>query len=198
MLRVIALVSGSILSGPQLNRNEEWIDISINYTVDLMKGARRLKEYPSYLHPILQYLLPEVRKLNHYYSTARRLVIPIIKERIEAAKDPQHTKPNDFLQWAMEMNKLSLNEQSNMQLMAAFASIHTTSMACSHALYDLAANPECLEPLREELARVTAEQGTMDKQGLTKLQKLDSFMKESQRMNPPSVGRFSVRSRNHP
>ena len=201
LLRVIALVGGSVLSGPQLNRNEEWLDLSINYTVDLMKGARRLKEYPSYLHPILQYLLPEIRKMSHYYSSARRLVLPIMKERAQAAKDPGYVKPNDLLQWTVDKNeferkKLSLNEQANIQLMAAFASIHTTSMACSHALYDLAAYPECLEPLREEIESVMTEQGPINKQSLTKLRKLDSFMKESQRMNPPGVGRFSLRSCN--
>ena len=61
-------------------------------------------------------------------------------------------------------------------------------MASSHVIYDLVSRPEYFEPLREEL-KIVLEQdgGVYVKTSMTKLRKLDSFIKESQRMNPPDL-----------
>lgn len=52
----------------------------------------------------------------------------------------------------------------------------------THALYHLAAEPHYLKPLREEIEAVIAEEG-WTKVAMTKMHKLDSFFKESQRYN---------------
>ena len=84
---------------------------------------------------------------------------------------------------------------------ANFAAIHTSTIVCprlppslpanisttarktfTHALYHLAANPEYAEPLREEIERVVAEDG-WTKASTARMWRLDSFLKESQRMN---------------
>jgi len=79
----------------------------------------------------------------------------------------------------------------------SFAAIHTTTSAICQILYDLAARPEYLQPLRDEIDQVIQEDG-YDKDGegflklkkvsLTKLRKMDSFMKESQRLAPMGIG----------
>jgi cytochrome P450 len=54
------------------------------------------------------------------------------------------------------------------------------------SLYDLAVSPEYIKPLREEIRAVMAEHGgTITTRGLQQMMKLDSFMKESLRFNPP-------------
>ena len=50
----------------------------------------------------------------------------------------------------------------------------------THALFHLAARTQYIEPLREEVERVIAEDG-WTKQSMTKMRKLDSFLKEVQR-----------------
>ena len=52
----------------------------------------------------------------------------------------------------------------------------------THALFHLAAEPHYAEPLREEVERVIKEDG-WTKVAMTKMWKLDSFLKESQRIN---------------
>lgn len=53
-------------------------------------------------------------------------------------------------------------------------------------MYDLAALPEYFAPLREEIRLVMMEHsGTINTRGLQQMMKLDSFMKESLRFNPP-------------
>lgn len=64
-------------------------------------------------------------------------------------------------------------------------------MTLTNVLYDLAAHPEYIEVLREEISRVSAEEpnGQLRKKTMPKLRKLDSFIKESQRINPLGAGK---------
>lgn len=58
--------------------------------------------------------------------------------------------------------------------------------ASTQALFDLASNPEYLKPLREEVEEVTEREG-WTKAGLDQMYKLDSFVKESQRLHPVGI-----------
>ena len=51
-----------------------------------------------------------------------------------------------------------------------------------HLLYRLMANPEYIEPLRQEVEVVVAEEG-WTKNGIDKMNKIDSFIRESQRLD---------------
>ena len=48
-------------------------------------------------------------------------------------------------------------------------------------LYDLAAHPEYVQPMREEVEKILGHEG-WTKSSVLKLRKLDSFIKESQRL----------------
>jgi len=52
----------------------------------------------------------------------------------------------------------------------------------TQALYRLLANPEHIEPLRQEVEAVVAEEG-WTKAGLDKMYKIDSFLRETQRLD---------------
>jgi hypothetical protein len=90
-----------------------------------------------------------------------------------------------------------------------FASIHTTSMVRSsmphilsllthllslrqtftHSLFYLASNPEYWSALREEVEDVTNREG-WTKSAVDHMFKIDSFVKESQRLHPLGAGKF--------
>ena len=72
-----------------------------------------------------------------------------------------------------------------------FAAIHTSSMSFTHLLYHLATMPEYVQPLREEVEAVIRECG-WTKIALTKMHKVDSFIRESQRINGLGAGRFNI------
>lgn len=70
-------------------------------------------------------------------------------------------------------------------------------MAATQAIFDLVARPEYIQPLRDEIEQAIDEDGQdtdgegflkLKKTSMTKLKKLDSFMKESQRLSPPGIG----------
>lgn len=73
---------------------------------------------------------------------------------------------------------------ADFQLLLSMAAIHTTTISVVAIMYELAARPEYIEPLREEMVNAIEEDGgVLKKTTLNKLMKLDSFMKESARMN---------------
>lgn len=60
-----------------------------------------------------------------------------------------------------------------------------------NSLYDLAAYPECIKDLRDEVNSVLAENGgIMNSQALFQMKLLDSFLLESQRHNPVQMSKF--------
>ena len=67
-------------------------------------------------------------------------------------------------------------------------------MALTYALFDLAAHPEWQEILREEIHIVLQEDGNehgmLTRKSVPKLRKLDSFIKESQRVSPPFLSMY--------
>lgn len=92
----------------------------------------------------------------------------------------------NLLSWMIECEDGSdPSYLAHLEIVVSLASIHTTQMNIVHVLYDLAANPEYINQLREEIQMV-AQRG-WNKGSFSQLLRLDSFLKESQRFNPPSI-----------
>jgi len=94
-------------------------------------------------------------------------------------------KPNDLLMWLMSEAKgveRSVEGVARRLLVVNFAAIHTTSLTLAQILYRLLANPEYLEPLRREVDAVISEEG-WTKAGIDKMHKIDSFLRETQRID---------------
>ena len=190
LLRIVALVSGRVFVGPELNRNEEWMDVCINFTLDLFAAGRALRSR-SYLGKFLAVRLRRISAINRvrdHQDVARRIILPIIRQR-EQLQGKGTELPNDMITWIMEEKSsdgkpLLAEKQAGLQLLASVAAIHTTTLNITNVLYDLVARPEYIETLRSEIDSVWEETGGLDKTSMAKMVKLDSFMKESQRLNP--------------
>ena len=189
------MASARIFVGPSLNRSREWLDMTERFATDVMVGGEKLKTWKPFLRPIAQYLIPEVRRIRTDHEEAYRLLYPVLRTRAQPEAKEHSKRSNDMIQWiqtraeAKQDRSVDYREQANIQLLTATAAIHTTRLAIIHALFDLAAYPTHVQPLREELRDVLHDNaGVLTKQSLTQLKKLDSFMKESQRLSPASLG----------
>jgi cytochrome P450 len=176
--------------------DEEWLSTALKYTENAFRTIIFLRIYPDWAKPVVSLFIPYSWKVSSALRKAQRLIVPIIiQRRKEAAaflsvKDSSYCKPDDFLQWMMdEANERDglPNKLAHRLLILTLASVHTTSMAATQTLFDLCAKPEYIAPLREEITKVLQKDGAFTKQTLTHLRKLDSFMRESQRLNPPSL-----------
>ncbi|OCK76822.1 cytochrome P450 [Lepidopterella palustris CBS 459.81] len=174
-------------------RNKEWIEVQRTYPENVFRVAIQMRVVPGFLKRISSYFMPGTWAVYMNLRKAKSLVSPIVKERRkkEAENDPSYEKPDDFLQWLMDEAWSERDAQPDALvhrlLVLALASVHTTSMTAAQTLFDLIARPEYIEPLREEILEALATDGGWKKTTLTRMRKLDSFMKESQRFNGPSL-----------
>ncbi|EKG11520.1 Cytochrome P450 [Macrophomina phaseolina MS6] len=180
-------------------KNDEWIRLSIGYTMDVFTGAHELRHWPALLRPIVNEVLPSCRNVRAKAAEARSLLEPEIRRRREnneklLAEGKPLPKLSDTITWFDEMAKGRPFDPTSMQLSLSAAAMHTTSDLLTNAMYDLCANPEYFEPLREEIMAVLKEDG-WKKTSLYKMKLLDSFMKESQRHTPTTIAMMQRKAR---
>lgn len=188
MIRTVSRLSGRIFVGPMLNRVEEWMDVSINFAVTAFIAVIKLQFFPPWMRPIAQYLVSELRTIDRDLAKAEAMLKPIIEERIRDSEIPGYEKPDDFVQWLLdalpEDQKRDFYIQGKVQLLLSAASIHTTSNLTTDCIYDLAVHQDMQEILREEAREVLEDDEAWGKKdSMSRLKKLDSFIKESQRLS---------------
>ncbi|GJE92707.1 cytochrome P450 [Phanerochaete sordida] len=187
LLQIVARTSGRIILGLPFCRNTELLDIMINFTTDVVTSGLVFSFTPSPLKPLVK---PFITKVDKMIDRALAMLRPTIEQRQNMMEKQKHgeewaDKPNDILQWLMDAAEGEEREPRALTvrfLLVCFASIHTTSMTLTQALYRLAANPEYIAPLREEVESVLDQDG-LSKATMEKLRKVDSFFKETQRID---------------
>ncbi|KAI0537286.1 cytochrome P450 [Xylaria digitata] len=169
--RIVARTSSHMFEGQELSHNSSWVVASIAFAIDGYIGAQKLKKYPEVLKPFAARLIPEVRNLSKYYREAENAAVPMLAKREHMAE-----RPKDLLAW---MQDTAVDEETDPRFIAgillkiSFAAIHTTAAACCQLMFDFCAHSDLI-PL----------DGKMSHSDFSRMQILDSVMKESQRFNP--------------
>ncbi|KAI5851430.1 cytochrome P450 [Morchella snyderi] len=187
MLKVISRTINRMYVGLPLCRNQEYLDNLVEYATTTSKSGIIIDMAPRVLKPLVSwYILDKPKKLKKLM----KFVGPLFEERKKKMKelgDKWTDRPDDAIQWILDSAPLGADIDTeslvNRILFLNFAAIHTTSISITQALYDLAVHTDLHNPLKDEITSVIAEEGGWTKQGLTKMKKLDSVLKESQRMN---------------
>ncbi|TFK21838.1 cytochrome P450 [Coprinopsis marcescibilis] len=186
-VKAIAQASNRMLVGLPLCRNEEFLGVAINYTFDVVKMSTILRLFPKSVRPLVNRLLPTI---ENSVAKGMKYLGPMIKERKAQFEHQEGNVPDDFLQWMLE-DATEEEDQDDRELGVRvltlnFVSVHTTSTTICQATIDLAAYPQYQDELRAEAEAVVKEHG-WTKEGLDKMIKIDSFIKESQRLHPVST-----------
>lgn len=188
-LRAVAHLSGRAFVGTELGRNEAWIDTSINYVITVFMAAVTLQFFPEWARPVAQYFVPNLYKLRRDVDKVKTMLKPVLEERLQLRSlgVPAEERPDDVTEWLLdglpEDEKDDLQVHAELQLMLSAAAIHTTNNMLCECLLDLAAHPEVQEELRQEAYQVLEDEGGWArKESMAKLKKLDSFMREVQRL----------------
>ncbi|KAL8711938.1 MAG: hypothetical protein Q9220_003634 [cf. Caloplaca sp. 1 TL-2023] len=196
LLFTVAAVTSRAISGDQLCRIRRWLSTCTRYTENIFITVLILRLFPRSCHRWISAFLPSSWITHLSLRRAKKMLIPIIQERQrqQAAPTKEYEKPTDLLQYMIESahgDDLEPGRLAHLQLMVNLAGIHTTSAAMTHAIYDLCEHPESVECLREEIEQVLQQDGGWQRNTYKKLDKLDSFLKESQRFNPPTLLSFN-------
>lgn len=200
-LRILARVSARFIVGLPLCRDGEWLRVSTVVGVNVFSTVLILRALPQFLRPLHHLIvrcLPTWYKLHENLHVARRSIAPILIEYAEKKHDGKahgNDVASPLLTWMYE-NALTDVERdpvnlAHRMLFLGLGSIHTTASQAAHAIHDLAARPELVQCLREEIDEVTTAEKGWKKAALMKMWKLESFMSESQRMNPPALSKVT-------
>ncbi|KAF9235149.1 cytochrome P450 [Melanogaster broomeanus] len=170
--KVVCRTSNRVFVGLPLCRNPDWVNLNVLFTVDLVKAGLIIGLFPRILAPLVAGCLTGVtRSIRRGMKHLR----PIIEERqkyVEKYGNRGTDQPSNFLSWLIE--KAEGSERN------------TSSNDFTQALYNLAANPQYIQPLREEVESIVRSEG-WSKGALAKMRKIDSFLKESQRMEGNAI-----------
>ncbi|KAJ6505550.1 cytochrome P450 [Mycena sanguinolenta] len=185
MMAIVARVSNRLFVGLPLCRDKAYLANNVAYTIDVIRSANKIVLLPPFLRPIFGPLISSKNKSN---AKAMKILGPLIEERLakeEELGSDWPGRPNDFISWMLNLaegDQRAVLPLTLRILSINMAAIHTSSIAFTWALFDLTTYPEYFLPMREEVEHVVAEEG-WSKAALNSMVKIDSFLRESQRIN---------------
>lgn len=174
----------------ELAEDEDYLSTAISYSENGFKHNFMLRVFPDFVKPVVARFLPTSWGVDWALRRAKLMIIPIIQERRRREQeDPKYEKPEDFLQNLMD-GGVEINddvETTVQRLMVTYlGSGPSTVIAVAQVLFDLCVHPEYVEPLRQEALAILGK-GGFTKQALADMKQMDSFMRESQRLSPPTL-----------
>ncbi|KAG8156754.1 hypothetical protein KVR01_013359 [Diaporthe batatas] len=185
----VAQASARVFVGPKLCRDEAWMRIMRNFTHMAAGSLQAVKMWPAFLHPWVAPFLPALKTVERTWAEGRR----VLREAAEAEASGE-TKGDYIKEWVAQRHPewaADLDQQVDFTFTLSMAALHTSEMTTTHMLLDLAAHPEFVEELRAEMVDALAQTGgEMNNGYIHKLEKLDSFMCESKRLNPLTLYSF--------
>ena len=139
------------------------------------------------MRPVLGFCLPSRRLMRQRMAQMHAYLVVLIQERQTMASSADN-RPLDVLQYMMDHAEGDDGRPEKIVLRYTYTilgALHTVVSAIVDMLYETCAHPEYVGPLRVEMQQILREEGegAWQKNSFNKLQKLDSFMKEAQRLN---------------
>ncbi|OBZ66897.1 Ent-kaurene oxidase [Grifola frondosa] len=216
VMQIVCRTSNRIFVGLPKCRDPDYNALNVQCTIDVVKAATTINLFPDILNRTYPFQwrddLRRLRvslvagrlftKANASITRGVRHLEGMILERYRAMEEFGDDWPDKPV--LAERHAAVVDAQGEERTVRAlvlrmltlnFAAIHSSSMSFTQALYHLAANPEFAGPLREEVDAIISVEG-WSKAAMDKMRKIDSFLKESQRMmgiNAVSLTRKAMR-----
>lgn len=191
MLKVVSRTTNRALVGVPLCRNDEFLDSIIDFATHVVSTANKLDLVPSLVQPFAAKYL-----LSHWKDKTLEVVLrhigPILEERRLQMKDQKWTTgngPDDIFQWILESAPPGTTTRGLILsfLFIEFTAVHTSTITIVQVLFDLAANPQYQNPLRDEIENQLRDARGWTVQALAEMKKVDSVLRESARMNGTNI-----------
>ncbi len=187
ILNTVSRVISRVFVGLPLCRNPGWLDTATGCTIDTFTVAGALRDRHWLVRPLIYIFLDARKKLHCRLDTANEYLVPILETRTPTTKRDE-AKPEDLLQWMTDSAEGADWQPERLVhkiLFLCLASIHTSTMSACHVLFDLCQHPEYVKILRQEIEQAILDEGGLKSTAINKMRRLDSFLKESQRLNHP-------------
>jgi gliotoxin biosynthesis cytochrome P450 monooxygenase len=196
MSEIASIMSGRVFIGLPHSRDKDWVEASCQFIGDVSMSWMILRMIPWPLKALIAPILPPIRSLQRHKKLHHARVVEALAESgyLEGNKRKEKNDAGgEMMRWLVEQydeGQVTPQKIARDELLATFASIYNLSNALTYMLFDLATLSENdIAELREEAEQIN---GEMTINTLSKLVKLDSFLRESMRLSPPSTGTFSM------
>lgn len=178
LLSFIHRITSMVFIGKTSCHNPIWTNAVTDLPFDVEITKIILLPFPEFLRRFIAPLIPQRNKIFRNRVAVRDILFPP-SEPLEAKQEPSVMKL--FIESGKDKDRDSITARL---LLLTAAALHTSSMAITHAIFDLCVMPEYIEPLRSEAKTALAEEnGEWKFSTIKRLRRLDSFLKESQRVN---------------
>ncbi|KAI6014535.1 cytochrome P450 [Pisolithus microcarpus] len=182
--KVVSRAMNRIFVGLPLCRNPDWLRFGTQYAADSMISGAKMDLFPRCMWPLVAIFLTST---GNHVERAVEFLGPAIRERRHLAERARGGEvvdmPDDFLQWLLENGTEDAERDITRRILfMVLVSIQGTGSTLMNAVCNLAAHPEYLVPLREEVDTVVHQDG-WTKAAIDRMYKIDSFLKESYRLD---------------
>ncbi|KAJ7090821.1 cytochrome P450 [Mycena belliarum] len=183
--KIVSRIFNRILVGAPLCQNADFNEIGCRFSVAVYITSVVINFFPLSLRSLVGKM---IGRASAFQREASNHLEPLIEERKKMLIDYGSNwidKPNDVLMWLMEGFNGNSFDSADVQsriLTVNSATSHTSSYTFMQALVNMASRPECMKQcIAEAETAVRCRGWTRD--GINSLELLDSFFKESMRMN---------------
>lgn len=196
--RIVTRTANRIFFGEDIAGNDEFLRLSTSYTTVVFGGAALVRQYPEFLRHLVMRFGTDVTAQK---AIARRNLEPLLDERIAALQKARATgtmeefdreKPSTLIQWLLDVTPPDALADKDLLLARLLhlmvAAVHTSATSFLETVHELVLHPEIHEELQGEILSVFGEFGSWSKQALSKMIKIDSFMRECARLHPFLAG----------
>ncbi|KAJ5130342.1 Cytochrome P450 [Penicillium bovifimosum] len=199
--------SGSFsMVGSRLSQDDEYLEAIKNHILGMIVTTRVQFLLPDWLKQYIGGITGRLATLGTGWDmhASRKILLKHFNARAEeyhaeifSKDDPARESkleeteaPEEIFRWLYEgcvlRGKWKYTEVIGEMLLLQFAFIYTTSYGLYGALAELARRPEYIQPLREEINTVFSKEGPTVA-ACDGMVMMDSFLKECQRLHPPSA-----------
>ncbi|KAK7425526.1 hypothetical protein QQZ08_007967 [Neonectria magnoliae] len=192
VMRLVSRVSARLFHSADAAENDHWLDIASEHVHSTVVWTENLKKWPAVLRPLVYRFVTGRGIMVQRFGEGKAVVAETLKRRKANGGKPL-SNPQALLDYLAdsELGPDDVETHTIAQINLCVAAIQSMAATVTQCLMDLATHPEYAPELREEVQTVVAKRnGVLDKQALTDMIKLDSFIKETQRLNPPDLTSF--------
>ncbi|KAH8834290.1 cytochrome P450 [Flagelloscypha sp. PMI_526] len=183
-LNLSARGSHRMLIGLPLCRDPEYLEINMSYTDAVFSMTAAMTAIPGFLRPYAAQWMNVKSQMQKMKKIIGDRFLDPLAQRRDGNLEEDITKdlPNWLVAYAQDDTELQLDALMVRYMLLNLASIHSLATVMANAILDMAAHPEYLPALREEVEEILGKDG-WTKNNLARLAKMDSFLMESMRMS---------------
>lgn len=197
MINLIARMSSRLFLGPDLCRDETWLNVTKSFAINSFQASDILRRYPTWLRGFAAtWLVPQAKLVRQQANDAEALVAVVLNERRKlreqnkGAATEDETEEEYAIDWFEEEAAGRPYNVGKVQLLLSAVAIQTTTDLLNEVILQLSQRPDDVQELRDEITRVLRASGAWNKPALFNMKLLDSAIKEAQRMRPVLFGRL--------